>query len=124
MFKEGLSYQKEMPINRMDTDEEVAMERLYHKIVAQIEQLPAEESDLQREMKKRSMTEADILEYMKFEDNCVLKGYTLKSMLEAREKQDAKKPYWALDKQREPAWVNCPCCQQRVVTASECCSTC
>ena len=32
---------EEMPVNRMDTDEEVAMERLYHRIVVRIEQLPA-----------------------------------------------------------------------------------
>ena len=113
-----------MPINRMDTDEEVAMERLYHRIVARVEQLPAEESELQREMKKRNMTEADILEYMKFEDNCALKGYTLKSLLEAREKQDAKKPYGALDKNRNPVWVNCPCCQQIVTVGKKHCSTC
>lgn len=180
---------EEMPINRMDTDEEVAMERLYHRIVARVEAVETKserlsveelkkidapvwckcetfdgeggywcickdgviiapsgrifaveeipkwnfyryrteaeyESELQREMKKRKMTEADILEYIKFEDDCVLKGYTLKSLLEAREKQDAKKPYWALDKNREPVWVNCPCCQQRVTIGKKHCSTC
>lgn len=103
---------KEMPINRMDTDEEVAMERLYHRILAGIERLPAEESELQREMRKRNMTEADILEYMKFEDACALKGFTLKGLLEAGEKMRSKKPYKALDKNRRVTWVNCPCCQR------------
>lgn len=103
---------EEMPINRMDTDEEVAMERLYHRIIARVEQLPAEESDLQREMKNRNMTEADILEYMKFEDACALKGFTLKGLLEAGEKKKAKRPYWALDRQGKSTWKNCPCCQQ------------
>ena len=32
---------KEMPINRMDTDEEVAMERLFHRIVARIDAIRA-----------------------------------------------------------------------------------
>ena len=104
--------QKEMPVNRMDTDEEVAMERLYHRIVAKIEQMPAEENELQKEMGKRNMTEADILEYMKFEDTCVLKGFTLKGLLEAGEKMRSKKPYKALDKNGRVTWVNCPCCQR------------
>lgn len=115
---------EEMPINRMDTDEEVAMERLYHRIVARVEQLPAEESDLQREMKNRNMTEADILEYMKFEDACALKGFTLKGLLEAGEKQKAKRPYWALDRQGKSEWKNCPYCQQKVTTVNKCCPTC
>ena len=115
---------EEMPVNRMDTDEEVAMERLYHRIVARVEQLPSKESDLQREMEKRNMTEADILEYMKFEDACVLKGFTLKGLLEAGEKQKAKRPYWALDRQGKSTWKNCPCCQQEVTTVNKCCPTC
>ena len=115
---------KEMPVNRMDTDEEVAMERLYHRILAGIEQLSAEESELQREMRKRNMTEADILEYMKFEDACALKGFTLKGLLEAGEKQKAKRPYWALNRQGKSTWKNCPCCQQEVTTVNKCCPTC
>lgn len=31
---------KEMPVNRMDTDKEVAMEQLYHRIVARVETVP------------------------------------------------------------------------------------
>lgn len=116
--------QKEMPVNRMDTDEEVAMERLYHRILAGIERLLAEESELQWEMRKRNMTEADILEYVKFEDACALKGFTLKGLLEAGEKQKAKRPYWALDRQGKSAWKNCPCCQQKVATVNKCCPTC
>lgn len=177
---------EEMPINRMDTDEEVAVERLYHRIVARVETVPTSErtvdvdvdsymkgvryaiyeimkeanvygsneirnsgeSDdemcaaaaeklkealsqpveaeniLQREMRKRNMTEADILEYMKFEDACALKGFTLKGLLEAGEKKKAKRPYWALDRQGKSTWKNCPCCQQEVTTVNKCCPTC
>lgn len=39
------------------------------------------------EMKKRNITTETIIEYAKFEDECVQKGFTFKSLLEAREKQ-------------------------------------
>lgn len=39
----------------------------------------------------RKITPESMEEYMKFEDECVECGFTLKSLLEAREKQTAKK---------------------------------
>lgn len=47
---------------------------------------------LKDEMAKRNMTAEHIIEYMKFEDECVEKGFTFKSLIEAREKQIPKKP--------------------------------
>lgn len=44
---------EEMPINRMDTDEEVAMERLYHRIVARIEAVEMENERLSIEELKK-----------------------------------------------------------------------
>ena len=44
------------------------------------------------EIKNRKITLLDLENYMKFEDECVKKNFTLKSLLEAREKQIAKKP--------------------------------
>lgn len=45
-----------------------------------------------KKLSDRKMT-AEVLEnYMQFEDECVKKGFTFKSVIEAREKQIAKKP--------------------------------
>lgn len=40
----------------------------------------------------RNITPENMEEYMKFEDECISKGFTFNSLLEAREKQTAKKP--------------------------------
>lgn len=48
--------------------------------------------ELTQELNKRNITLKTIEEYIKFEDECVQKGFTFKSLLEAREKQIAKKP--------------------------------
>ena len=76
-------------------------------------------------MKERNITPENILEYAKFEDECVEKGFTFKSLLEAREKQTPQKPIlksgesimhinkgnmpheWRVNKWQD--WV-CPCC--------------
>jgi hypothetical protein len=47
---------------------------------------------LMEELKKRNLTLDHILEYIKFEDECIQKGYTFKSLIEARDKQDPYKP--------------------------------
>ena len=47
--------------------------------------------ELVQELNKRNITLKTIEEYIKFEDDCVEKGFTFKSLLEAREKQIAKK---------------------------------
>lgn len=44
------------------------------------------------ELNKRNMTPDIIKEYMIFEDECIQKNFTFKSLLESREKQIAKKP--------------------------------
>lgn len=43
-------------------------------------------------MIERNITPKNMHEYMKFEDECVSEGFTFKSLLEAREKQTAKRP--------------------------------
>ena len=45
-----------------------------------------------QELKKRNLTIADLENYMQFEDECVKKGFSFSSLLEAREKQIPKKP--------------------------------
>ena len=52
------------------------------------------------ELEKRGITVDVINEYKTFEDECVSKGFSFKSLLEAREKQIPKKP-----KQKE--WIGC-----------------
>lgn len=47
---------------------------------------------LYSEMLKRKFTIETVEEYMKFEDECLRKNFTFKSLIEAREKQTAKKP--------------------------------
>lgn len=45
-----------------------------------------------KSMIERNITPENMEEYMKFEDECVRRGFTFNSLLEAREKQTAKKP--------------------------------
>ena len=52
------------------------------------------------ELEKRGITVDVINEYKTFEDECVKRNWTLNSLLEARGKQEAKKP-----KQKE--WIGC-----------------
>ena len=65
------------------------------------------------ELNKRKMTSEIIKEYMIFEDECIQKDFTFKSLLEAREKQIPKKPVgeWYL--------LACPICNG-VVDEHEC----
>lgn len=44
-----------------------------------------------KSMIERNITPENMEEYMKFEDECVNRGFTFDSLLEAREKQTAKK---------------------------------
>lgn len=48
--------------------------------------------ELYKEMHKRKFTLEAAEEYMKFEDECLRKNFTFKSLIEAREKQTAKTP--------------------------------
>ena len=45
-----------------------------------------------KKLSDRNMTTEVLENYMQFEDECVKKGFTFKSVIEAREKQIAKKP--------------------------------
>ena len=45
-----------------------------------------------QKLKERNMAMEVLENYMQFEDECVKKGFTFKSLLEAREKQIPKKP--------------------------------
>jgi hypothetical protein len=66
----------------------------------------------QLELEKLGFTDEVIENYRKFEDECIAKGFTFKSLIEAREKQIPKKPI-------EQRYVNneligiCPSCQLR-----------
>ncbi len=47
--------------------------------------------EIYKAMIERNITPENMEEYMKFEDECVKRGFTFDSLLEAREKQTAKK---------------------------------
>jgi hypothetical protein len=47
--------------------------------------------ELVQELNKRNITLKTIDEYIKFEDECVEKGFTFRSLINAREKQIPKK---------------------------------
>ncbi len=74
--------------------------------------------ELYKEMHKRKFTLEDVEEYMKFEDECVRKNFTFKSLLESREKQTPKKPDLEGDGYGDDVvliydtWI-CPCCGKR-----------
>lgn len=81
------------------------------------------------EIKKHKITLSDLENYMKFEDECVKKNFTLKSLLEAREKQIAKKPT-PIDYEK---YINitanakflrgafwCPCCKHVINSGAFC----
>lgn len=64
-----------------------------------------------KKLSDRKMTTEVLENYMQFEDECVKKGFTFKSVIEAREKQIAKKPImkrYFKDLQEE--YLCCPTC--------------
>lgn len=64
-----------------------------------------------KKLSDRNMTTEVLENYMQFEDECVKKGFTFKSVIEAREKQIAKKPImkrYFKDLQEE--YLCCPTC--------------
>ena len=70
-----------------------------------------------KKLSDRNMTTEVLENYMQFEDECVKKGFTFKSVIEAREKQIAKKPYYEGDGYADgqlvyDTWI-CPCCGKR-----------
>ena len=67
-----------------------------------------------KSMIERNITPENMEEYMKFEDECISEEFTLKSLLEAGEKQKAKKPDYEGDGYSDghlvyDTWI-CPCC--------------
>ena len=67
-----------------------------------------------KSMIERNITPENMEEHMKFEDECVKDGFTFNSLLESREKQTAKKPYYEGDGYSDghlvyDTWI-CPCC--------------
>ena len=71
-----------------------------------------------KKLSDRKMTTEVLENYMQFEDECVKKGFTFKSVIEAREKQIAKKPTYEGDGYAPDGtliydtWI-CPCCDKR-----------
>lgn len=59
-----------------------------------------------KKLSDRNLTTEVLENYMQFEDERVKKGFTFKSVIEAREKQIAKKPDFTEDKE----FALCPCC--------------
>lgn len=67
-----------------------------------------------KSMIERNITPENMEEYMKFEDECISEGFTFNSLLEAREKQTAKKPDYEGDGYSDgqlvyDTWI-CPSC--------------
>lgn len=71
-----------------------------------------------KKLSDRKMTTEVLENYMQFEDECVKKGFTFESVIEAREKQIAKKPAYEGDGYAPDGtliydtWI-CPCCDKR-----------
>lgn len=71
-----------------------------------------------KKLSDRNMTTEVLENYMQFEDECVKKGFTFNSVIEAREKQIAKKPAYEGDGYAPDGtliydtWI-CPCCDKR-----------
>lgn len=59
------------------------------------------------DLKDRNMDTETLENYMQFEDECIKKNFTFKSILEAREKQIAKKPFSHPDNRK---MKYCPSC--------------
>lgn len=59
-----------------------------------------------KKLSDHKMTTEVLENYMQFEDECVKRGFTFKSMIEARKKQIARKPDFTEDKE----FALCPCC--------------
>ena len=62
-----------------------------------------------KKLSDRKMTTEVLENYMQFEDECAKKGFTFKSVIEAREKQIAKKPTYEGD-----GYDYCPSCGQKL----------
>lgn len=73
-----------------------------------------------KKLSDRNMTTEVLENYMQFEDECVKKGFTFKSVIEAREKQIAIKPDFTEDK----IFALCPCCGKDLIGKQKYCDNC
>ena len=62
-----------------------------------------------KKLSDRKMTTEVLENYMQFEDECVKKGFTFKSVIEAREKQIAKKPIFDYNLSDTLSKFHCEC---------------
>ena len=84
-------------INRLDFIRGVLLSGIKPEIIPNEENIKLMDTAIEAleniiEIKNHKITLLDLENYMKFEDECVKKNFTLKTLLEAREKQIAKKP--------------------------------
>lgn len=73
-----------------------------------------------KKLSDRNMTTEVLENYMQFEDECVKKGFTFNSVIEAREKQIARKPDFTEDKE----FALCPCCGKGLIDKQKYCDNC
>ena len=110
-------------INRLDFIRGVLLSGIKPEIIPNEENIKLMDAAIEAleniiEIKNHKITLLDLENYMKFEDECVKKNFTLKSLLEAREKQIAKKPTYEGDGYDSEGnlvydiWI-CPCCEKR-----------
>lgn len=62
-----------------------------------------------KKLSDRNMTTEVLENYMQFEDECVKKGFTFKSVIEAREKQIPKKPIFDYNLSDTLSVFHCEC---------------
>lgn len=79
------------------------------KRVVEARNMAIEALETIKKLSDRKMTVEVLENYMQFEDECVKKGFTFKSVIEAREKQIAKKPTYEGD-----GYDYCPSCGQKL----------
>lgn len=74
--------------------------------------------DICKAMAERRLSLENIENYMKFEDECVKRGFTFNSLLEAREKQEPKEPT------DRCMYKECPACGEVEIQFCKYCPSC
>lgn len=75
-------------------------------------------ADICKAMAERRISLQNMEEYMKFEDECVKRGFTFNSLLEAREKQEPKEPT------DRCMYKECPACGEVEIEFCKYCPSC
>ena len=75
-------------------------------------------ADICKAMAERRISLQNMEDYMKFEDECVKRGFTFNSLLEAREKQEPKKPT------DRCMYKECPACGEVEIEFCKYCPSC